>query len=284
MVVQTDPFVEKVSELYEKISNLESLKPSKDVDMLFTELVLLCTPSNPIDVTKLPKNIHEMRSKLIRLCGEAEGLMEKHYATILGSFDNPLDHFDIFPYFRNYVKLSLREYNILSQHCSSEGPNRVAFIGSGPLPLTSICLALYHLTSTRFDNYDSDAEANTMASRLIASDPDLSKRMFFHTENIMNVTTELGDYDVVFLAALVGINKEDKVQAIDHLAKNMAPGALLMLRSAHGARGFLYPIVDSCDLRGFEVVSVYHPTEEFINSVVIARKLQVNEIASIALE
>ncbi|KAG9154845.1 hypothetical protein Leryth_019544 [Lithospermum erythrorhizon] len=280
MVLQKDYIVEKVSELYVKISSLGSLEPSKDVDMLFTQLVLLCTPPNPIDVTQLSKSNQEMRSKLIRLCGEAEGLMEKHYATILGSFDNPLHHFDIFPYFTNYIKLSLLEYNILNQHCSTQVPSRVAFIGSGPLPLTSICLAMHHLNSTTFDNYDIDAEANTMASRLIASDPDLSNRMFFHTANIMNVTNELKDYDVVFLAALVGMNKEDKVQAIDHLAKNMAPGALLMLRSAHGARGFLYPIVDSCYLRGFEVLSVYHPTDEVINSVVIARKQQGNEVPS----
>lgn len=45
-----------------------------------------------------------------------------------------------------------------------------------------------------------------------------------------------------------------------------------MLRSAHGARAFLYPVVEPCDLRGFEVLSVFHPTDEVINSVVIARK------------
>jgi len=89
---------------------------------------------------------------------------------------------------------------------------------------------------------------------------------------IMNVTNALKDYEVVFLAALVGMDKEDKVRVIDHLAKYMAPGALLMVRSAHGARAFLYPVVDSCDLRGFDVLSVFHPTDEVINSVVIARK------------
>lgn len=88
----------------------------------------------------------------------------------------------------------------------------------------------------------------------------------------MNVTNSLKDFEVVFLAALVGMNKEEKVRVIDHLAKYMAPGALLMLRSAHGARAFLYPVVDPCDLRGFEVLSVFHPTDEVINSVVIARK------------
>ncbi|MCL7042683.1 hypothetical protein MKW94_005119, partial [Papaver nudicaule] len=52
----------------------------------------------------------------------------------------------------------------------------------------------------------------------------------------------------------------------------MAPGALLMLRSAHGARGFLYPIVEPSDLPGFEVLAIFHPMDEVINSVIVARK------------
>ncbi|KAL7257713.1 hypothetical protein ACSBR1_003932 [Camellia fascicularis] len=271
MGCQDELLVKKVCEMYEKISRLESLKPSKDVNMLFTQLVLMCMPPNPIDVTKLCKRVQELRSKLIRLCGEAEGLLESHFSTILGSFDNPLDHLNIFPYFANYIKLSHLEFTILSQH-HTKVPNRVAFVGSGPLPLTSIVLATNHLTTTTFHNYDIDPSANSMASRLVSSDPDLSKRMFFHTTDVMEVTCDLKDYDVVFLAALVGMDKKEKVRVIDHLAKYMAPGALFMLRSAHGARAFLYPVVDRCDLRGFEVLSVFHPTDEVINSVVIARK------------
>lgn len=59
---------------------------------------------------------------------------------------------------------------------------------------------------------------------------------------------------------------------IRHLAENMAPGAFLLLRSAHGARGFLYPVVNVEDLHGFHVISVVHPTDEVINSVILARK------------
>lgn len=268
--------MKQISELYDKISSLESLKPSEDVNMLFTQLVNLCTPPNPVDVTKLCTKVQEMRSKLIRLCGEAEGLLEKHYATILASFDdNPLDHLDLFPYFSNYLKLSLLEYNILIENSDlgSPGPKRVAFVGSGPLPLTSIVLALYHLQGTRFDNYDIDPSANEMAARLVGPDPDLSGRMEFHTKDIMSVEKEeLEQYDVVFLAALVGMDKEEKIKIIHHLAKNMAPGSTLMVRSAHGARAFLYPVVDSDDLCGFDVLSVFHPTDEVINSVVIAKK------------
>ena len=43
--------------------------------------------------------------------------------------------------------------------------------------------------------------------------------MFFHTNDIMNEKNALEDYEVVFLAALVGMDKEDKVKFVDHLAK-----------------------------------------------------------------
>ncbi|XP_061371944.1 nicotianamine synthase-like [Gastrolobium bilobum] len=271
MVCQEELLIEKVCKLYEQISSLESLKPCKNVDMLFTQLVLTCIPPSPIDVTKLPNTVQEIRSHLIRLSGEAEGHLETHYSTILGSYHKPLDHLHIFPYYSNYLKLALLEFTILNQHCTNV-PNKIAFVGSGPLPLTSIVLASNHLPSTTFHNYDIDPLANSNALSLVSSDPDLSKRMLFHTNDILDVSNPLKDYEVVYLAALVGMDKEGKNRIIDHLAKYMAPGALLMLRSAHGARAFLYPVVEPCDLQGFEVLSVFHPTDEVINSVVIARK------------
>ncbi|KAI4310924.1 hypothetical protein MLD38_035868 [Melastoma candidum] len=273
MVCQ-DPLVERVCELYEKISSLESLKPSKHVNTLFTQLVLTCIPPNSIDVTKLCHKVQEIRSKLIFLCGEAEGHLESHYSAILGSYENPLDHLYLFPYFTNYLKLAHLEFSILAQFSSVE-LTRVAFVGSGPLPLTSIVLAKNHMPAVLFDNYDIDLSANLNARKLVSPDPDLSKRMFFHNSDIMDVTTRLKDYQVIFLAALVGMDREAKLKVIDHLSKYMENGAILMLRSAHGARGFLYPIVDPLDLTGFEVLSVFHPMDEVINSVIIVRKLTV---------
>lgn len=75
------------------------------------------------------------------------------------------------------------------------------------------------------------------------------------------------------MAALVGLDKEQKVAVVEHLARYMAPGAMLVVRSAHGARMFLYPVIDPGDLKGFEVLSVYHPDDEVINSVIVARKI-----------
>ncbi|GKC91709.1 ribonuclease H-like domain-containing protein [Tanacetum coccineum] len=97
--------IEKVCQIYEQLSKLETLKPSKDVDNLFTQLVHACIPHSSINVATLPPNIQEIRFKLIRLCGEAEGLLEAHFSTILGSFKNPLHHLNIIPYYSNYLKL-----------------------------------------------------------------------------------------------------------------------------------------------------------------------------------
>ena len=90
----------------------------------------------------------------------------------------------------------------------------------------------------------------------------------------MDVTRDLGGYDVVFLAALVGMDEEEKARVLGHLERYMTPGAVLLVRSAHGARGFLYPVVDISGISGFEVLSVVHPSDEVINSVVIARRRQ----------
>ncbi|KAL8188824.1 hypothetical protein R6Q57_029579 [Mikania cordata] len=266
--------VQKVCQIYDKISQLETLKPSKNVDTLFTQLVLTCIPPSSIVISDLPNNIQKIRSKLVRLCGEAEGHLEAHFSTLLATFPNPLDHLDVFPYYSNYLKLSRIEYNILDQHYPARtGPPKcVAFVGSGPLPLTSIVLASYHLKETTFHNYDVDPLANAMACRLVSTDPDLSQRMVFHTSDILDVTDELMEYDVIFMAALVGMDVDEKVKVVQHLDKYMAPGSMLMLRSAHGARAFLYPVVDPKDLQGFEVLSVFHPVDDVINSVVIARK------------
>lgn len=264
--------VQRISEIYERISKLGSLSPSEEVDGLFTELVHACIPVVPIEVCELSPEVQAMRTKLIKLCGEAEGLLECHYSDLLASFDNPFDHLDLFPYYNNYLKLSHLEYTLLARHAPA--PGRVAFVGSGPLPLSSIVLAAHHMpASAQIDNYDIDAAANARARRLVRGDGDLAARLAFHTADVMDVTLALRGYDVVFLAALVGVERKEKARVIEHLARHMAPGAVLVARSAHGARAFLYPVVDPAeDLKGFEVLTVHHPADEVINSVIVARK------------
>ncbi|MBA0564327.1 hypothetical protein Golob_009275 [Gossypium lobatum] len=140
------------------------------------------------------------------------------------------------------------------------------------MPLTSFVMATHHMKSTHFDNYDIDEVANDVARRIVASDNEFEKRMKFVTSDIMEVKEKLMEYDCIFLAALVGMRKDRKLKIIEHVRKHMKAGGYLLVRSATGARAFLYPEVDEVDLPGFEVLSVFHPTNEVINSVVLVRK------------
>ncbi len=62
------------------------------------------------------------------------------------------------------------------------------------------------------------------------------------------------------------------MKIIGHIRKYMKEGGILLVRSADGARAFLYPVVEENDLVGLEVLSIFHPSNDVINSVVIVRK------------
>lgn len=264
--------VQTIFSLYDSLSSLPSLLPSPQVNSIFTQLVSACIPPSDIDVSKLNTKEQEMRLKLIDMCSRGEGLLETHYSDILASYENPLEHLSLFPYYTNYLKLSQLEFELLSEHVHGM-PMRVAFIGSGPLPLSLLVLATYHMTTTQFHGYDREPSATACARELLKSDAAMASRVKFYTADVMSLTHELASYDVVFLAALVGTNKDEKEEVIEHLNRYMGVGSVLVVRSAHGARGFLYPVVGPDELKGFEMASIYHPQDEVINSVIVAKKL-----------
>ncbi|XP_007014186.2 PREDICTED: nicotianamine synthase [Theobroma cacao] len=269
--IPAEILVARVAQIHGSISKLESLTPSKQVNSLLTHLVKLCTLPSDIDIEALPQKVQDMRENLIILSGRAEGLLELEFATFLSKIPKPLNNLNLFPYYDNYVKLASLEYRILSENGVVQ-PKKVAFVGSGPMPLTSIVMATHHMKSTHFDNFDIDEAANDVARQLIASDVEFEKRVKFVTNDIMKVREKLGDYDCIFLAALVGMRKEEKLTIVGHIGKYMKAGGYLLVRSAKGARAFLYPSLEQHDLPGFELLSIFHPTNELINSVVLVRK------------
>lgn len=269
--IPSDILAARVMQLYASISKLESLRPSKQVNTLFTQLVNLCILPCSIDVRDLPEELQVKRESLISLCGEAEGLLELEFSTFLAKSPKAISNLNLFPYYNNYLKLAKLEHDILVRNGVLK-PKKVAFVGSGPLPLTSLVFAMNHLKSTHFDNYDFDEKANTLARQIVASDVELEKRMKFVTKDVMEVREKLGEYDFIFLAALVGMNKEEKVKVLEHVRKYMKEGGILLVRSVKGPRAFLYPVVEEHELVGFEILDIFHPTDEVVNSVILMRK------------
>ncbi|KAM7489348.1 hypothetical protein LguiB_026832 [Lonicera macranthoides] len=79
------------------------------------------------------------------------------------------------------------EYNILKDN-DVVNPKKVAFIGSGSMPLTSIVLAMNHMKSKLFDNFDIDESVNHVARQLVGSNHDLEKMMKFETMDVVEVS------------------------------------------------------------------------------------------------
>ncbi|XP_020224133.1 nicotianamine synthase [Cajanus cajan] len=270
-MASNDHLIAQIMQLHASISKLESLKPCKQVNSLFTHLVKLCTLPSSIDIESLPQEVQHMRESLINLCGDAETLLELEFSSFLILTPEPMKNVTLFPYYGNYIKLAHLENKILKEN-GVVNPKKVAFVGSGPMPLTSIIMATHHMHSTHFDNFDVDHKANEVARKIVASDVALEKRMKFVTQDIVDVRERLGQYDCIFLAALVGMRKEEKVKILGHMWKYMKEGGFLLVRSAKGARAFLYPVIEERDMVNFEVLAMFHPTDDIINSVVLLRK------------
>ncbi|KAM0866591.1 hypothetical protein ACQ4PT_042541 [Festuca glaucescens] len=273
--------VKKIAGLHRAISKLPSLSPSPEVDALFTALVATCVRPSPVDVATLGPKAQRMRGELVRLCADAEARLEAHCSDAVAALDHPLHHLRLFPYYEDYVSLSDLEHALLARHAPDRlaAPVRVAFVGSGSLPLSSLLLAARHMPSAVVDSFDWCADANDRARRLLlrGDDGGVAARMSFRTADVEGLTHELAAYDVVFLATSVGVAAaEQKARVIAHLGEHMADGAALIVRSAHGARGFLCPVVEPADVGrgGFQVLAVHHPDDDVvINSVIVARKV-----------
>lgn len=151
-----------------------------------------------------------------------------------------------FPYYGNYVDLVRLELGAISSLAVDKPPCKYAILGSGPLPLTSICLA----DALKIDNHqpicvyniDRDPWAITKSSELCRRLGHTPATMCFHCVDVLSCSISFKEFDVVYLAALVGMSTEEKRDIVIEISSRMRPGALLLLRSAHSLRSLIYPV------------------------------------------
>jgi nicotianamine synthase len=185
-----------------------------------------------------------------------------------------------FPYFTNYELITQVEASLIRDALPSirSQPEHIAFIGSGPLPLTSLLLAKTHFPSAKVTNIDSDSQALALSHRL-SNHSRLEHRVRTLLADASSVPTEvLKQCDVVYLAALVGMSVREKTAILRSVASKLKGGSILVARSAHGLRRLLYPVLDaqSLDLKemALEFVTEWVPSnDEIVNSVLVFRKI-----------
>ncbi|CAO2649880.1 Nn.00g011720.m01.CDS01 [Neocucurbitaria sp. VM-36] len=299
-------FIEMQS-IYDELSTLPSLAPSEQVNSRLTHLVNLCILPHSTNLMSHFSSILgvEMLCEHLRpLCAEAEGELERHWARRMiesaveaqstvsltsGVYKKPVDGtlelncdthelLRAFPYYQNYIDLCRLECSTLEAFlpCSTSAPTKIAFIGSGPLPLTSLCVLDRYPDATAH-NIDRDASALEISQELCEK-LGYGPRMSFAQEDVsLNDGKEKTDWRsflVVFLAALVGMDTPSKLAILSSLARKLQPGTLVVTRSAKGMRSVLYPVLeltDDIERIGYEVLVETHPWTKVVNSVIVLR-------------
>ncbi|KAK6196900.1 hypothetical protein LQW54_011103 [Pestalotiopsis sp. IQ-011] len=323
--------VNRIVAAHDVLAGLDDLSPGPITDKTLGDLVALCCESHDsatVEKVLANRRIAPILPSLRRISSQSECCLETHWSTQIattGPASRPGETLALlrsFPYFQNYVELARLELCAL-RAVEPQTPRHIAFLGSGPLPLTSICLLRllrggeadgienddedgdrdsgHHQTpppatqnkepdydtnssssSSGSDpekprpcvvNVDRDAAALAVSQALCARLGPWSRGMAFQ-ESEARLASGLEGFDVVFLAALVGASARDKEDVVVAVARRMRPGALMVVRSAHGLRTVLYPVVDLSSDRLREVLqveTVTHPYGKVVNSVIIAR-------------
>ena len=155
-----------------------------------------------------------------------------------------------FPYYSNYIDLVRMELSAISSALPEFPPHNVAIVilGSGPLPLTSLCI-LRQLTdacvNTTCHNVDMDEPAIASSTEICRALGVEEPSMRFQCADATSKELNLGECDVVYLAALVGESSRQKQEILANVVRKTRPGTLVVLRSAHSLRRLLYPVCEA---------------------------------------
>lgn len=255
-----------VHALYRALAALPDLRPSPTVNGLFgqlVDLVVTAPPSESVAVLADPE-VQQLAPRLRELCARGESALEATWSARIAVSDDPVGELERFPYLANYQSLTRMELSVL-RAATSRPLRTIAFAGSGPLPLTSLMMQRELRAVVHGLDRDPDAVAAAGAVLSALGAPD-----------VVAVRADVRDadfsgYDAVVLAALVGTTPVEKAEILQQLTRSMRPGALLLVRSAHGLRTLLYPDVNADALPGADILDVVHPDGDVINSAIVAR-------------
>lgn len=248
--------------LFKEISSLSTLKPTPKTNEVFSNLVTFCLNAQPEDITLSTDDI----ARLQNLSAKAESEMEAHWAERIILSKDPNMELLSFWYYKNYTELVGVEYSHFYK--LKESCKNVLFAGGGPLPLTSIILARqYGMTCTVLEN---NKECYELSTKLVTS-LGLEKNVTVLYEDAASYS-KYEAFDLVYVAALVGLDTISKSNIILSVYNKMKKGSLLLCRSSYGARTLLYPPVPSVTLTLLPPMIEVRPNSPIINSFIILQK------------
>lgn len=255
------PVVEKIISI-----PVDQLYPNAITNSLFTSLVdLICIENlKEDDVSLVLSNsaIVHYQNSLMQQCSSAEYFLEASFAREIESGKKCIEDFI---YYNNYKSLVQFEMDSLKLYTKNISISEVAIIGSGPLPLTSVEILKHLSPSVIVNNYDHSEEAVELAKIVVKNE----ERIFVKNRTAVQLSAEdLSQVNVVYLAALVGVDKMEKKKIIEHLYDVMKPGSVLIARSALGLKTLVYRRITTDEFGLFKNIQEFHPKDKkVLNSI-----------------
>ncbi|NBD34539.1 MAG: DUF433 domain-containing protein [Chloroflexi bacterium] len=173
---------------------------------------------------------------------------EAQWARRFAGHSSPVRGLSSYPNYEHYLKIVNFEMSRLTQAHPADF-EQALMIGSGPLPMTALLLAQHFSLSV--DCVDVNPEACALSREVIQA-LGLTQRVRVLQSDICDFTA-LAPYDVIFWAALAGINEEEKARIARHLSRTLRTGQMIVVRSSRGVKKLIYAPVDLNDLVGFRI-------------------------------
>ncbi|NNU82520.1 nicotianamine synthase [Geobacillus sp. BMUD] len=206
------------------------------------------------------EEIRKVRPDMLQKLGQAETLMEFYYAEKLLAGAPHLDYLQTFLYWENYEKLVENELQALFAIIEKRSVSSIAFVGSGPLPLSA--LLLQRQIERPVVCIDIDEKAHAAGKKLIDA--------YGWGETVRCVLADGAHYDyrrhdIVWIASLVP-NKEEVIERVYEINRE----AIIAIRSVDGIYELLYEPVDVAYFRraGCQKIGDAKANRSIINSTV----------------
>lgn len=248
-----------MEEIYHKIVALKDLTPSDEVNALFTRLV-----GEAVETRKPHSLKSDQVERLQVISSDAEYEMEKYWANEIIASADPHSKLQEFPYIQNYHELTKLEIQSLNG-CTDHEEHRFLFIGGGPMPLTAIAMALdFGIKSVVIDT---DREAVELSAKLVEK---IGLADFIDIRHVSGEDFDYSDFNVIFVAALAGLQKEVKDKIFNQIKKTAKKGTHILARSSWNNREVLYKPLDD-QIYSFKPIIKVDPYNDIVNSIVIMK-------------
>jgi nicotianamine synthase len=157
-----------------------------------------------------------------------------------------------------------------------DGSRRIMVVGSGPLPLTALCIGA--TLDVRVTCVERDAECHDLARQLISMSG-LDEKFESINADILDLT-EFDGYDAIVGVVLLGVStggqqESTKATIAHHIIDRMSPGMRMVLRDPHGLGKLLYPSVDLASSAQVDVtrhVPRIGPSHPYRSGLVVAER------------